>query len=131
MRRAQKGHKDPLVSSARRVLQVRRVRQVRQVLWVRQVRQVLPYAGRIMLTGHADLETAMDAIRRGGAPGTLYVIDPVLDEWVAPEAGEVPADAHGMNIVETFRFAKTMGARLPCVRLVGGEPHHVVRELEE
>jgi DNA-binding NtrC family response regulator len=32
---------------------------------LRQVRQVLPYAGRIMLTGHADLETAMEAIRRG------------------------------------------------------------------
>ena len=32
---------------------------------LREVRRLTPYAGRIMLTGHADLETAMDAIRQG------------------------------------------------------------------
>jgi DNA-binding NtrC family response regulator len=32
---------------------------------LRRARGVCPYAARIMLTGHADLETAMDAIRQG------------------------------------------------------------------
>ena len=32
---------------------------------LREVRRLKPYAGRIMLTGHADLETAMGAIRQG------------------------------------------------------------------
>lgn len=32
---------------------------------LREVRKLKPYAGRIMLTGHADLETAMAAIRQG------------------------------------------------------------------
>ncbi len=32
---------------------------------LREVRRLLPYAGRIMLTGHADLEAAMAAIRHG------------------------------------------------------------------
>lgn len=74
-----------------------------------------------LLDGY-DAAILLDASPRGGAPGTLYVIDPELDEWADPEAGEGLADAHAMNVTEVFRFVKAMGGRLPPVRLVACEP---------
>jgi hydrogenase maturation protease len=65
-----------------------------------------------MLDGGYDLTVLVDACRRGGDPGTLYVIepDPVADR--SPAA----ADPHAMN----------PDAVLASVRALGGEPGHVL-----
>jgi hydrogenase maturation protease len=63
-----------------------------------------------------DVVVFLDAVPRGGAPGTLYVIEPDLDE--------VPTgfDAHGMDPVQVLALAKTLGSELPRTLVLGCEP---------
>jgi hydrogenase maturation protease len=61
----------------------------------------------------------VDAVSRGGAPGTLYVIEPELDEI---KHGAVFEGAHGLDPVKVLAMAKTMGAPLGRVLVVGCEP---------
>ena len=65
-----------------------------------------------------DVAILVDAVPRGGAPGTLYVIEPELD---ADEAGP---DAHGMDPVKVLALARGLGDPLPRVLVVGCEPAH-------
>jgi hydrogenase maturation protease len=59
----------------------------------------------------------LDATPRGEPPGTLYVIEPDLDEI------EMTIDAHGMDPVKVLALARTLGAeRLPRTLVVGCEP---------
>ncbi|MCW3033684.1 MAG: hydrogenase maturation protease [Solirubrobacteraceae bacterium] len=59
----------------------------------------------------------LDATPRGQAPGTLYVIEPDLDEI------EMTLDAHGMDPVKVLALARTLGtATLPRTLVVGCEP---------
>lgn len=59
----------------------------------------------------------LDATPRGRAPGTLYVIEPDLQDV----SGTL--DAHGMDPVKVLALARTLGARrLPRTLLVGCEP---------
>lgn len=76
----------------------------------------------------------LDATPRGGPPGTLYVIEPDLDEI------EMTIDAHGMDPVKVLALARTLGAqRLPRTLVVGCEPltrmtaedEYIVAELSE
>ena len=60
----------------------------------------------------------VDAAPRGGAPGTLYVIEPDLDNL---EAGPV-VEAHGMDPVNVLRLARNLGGPRPPIRIVGCEP---------
>jgi hydrogenase maturation protease len=64
-----------------------------------------------------ELTILVDAVSRGGVPGTLYTIEPELDA-----AGEQTVDAHAMDPVQVLRAAKAMGGRLKRVLLVGCEP---------
>jgi len=63
-----------------------------------------------------DVVVFLDATPRGGAPGTLYVIEPDLDD--------VPAgfDAHGMDPVQVLALARTLGPSLPRTLVLGCEP---------
>lgn len=61
-----------------------------------------------------QLLIAVDAVSRGGAPGTLYVIDPELEA-----VPEMQADAHGMSLVAVFGQVRAMGGRLPPIRIIG------------
>jgi hydrogenase maturation protease len=63
-----------------------------------------------------DLAILVDAAPRGGAPGTLYVIEPSLG------AGDGGFDAHGMDPVSVLALARTLGGPLPRVLVVGCEP---------
>jgi hydrogenase maturation protease len=65
----------------------------------------------------------IDAVPRGGAPGTLYVIEPnVPDPSVhAPETQSL-WDAHTMDPVKVLRLAQSMGAKIDHVLIVGCEP---------
>ena len=63
----------------------------------------------------------VDAVPRGGKPGTLYLIEPEIEE-----DGEVVLDTHGMDPVRVMRLARAMGAPSARVLVVGCEPAVVV-----
>jgi hydrogenase maturation protease len=67
-----------------------------------------------------SLLVVADLARRGGPPGTLYVIEP--DLGALPPGG---ADAHGFDLPSVFAAVKDLGGRLPPVRIVGCEPASV------
>jgi hydrogenase maturation protease len=68
------------------------------------------------LTDGWDAAILVDAIPRGGAPGTLYVLDTSASEG-APEL-----DPHGMHPARVLSMARAVGTPPPIVRLVGCEP---------
>lgn len=67
----------------------------------------------------------VDAIPRGGLPGTLYLIEPDLSD-ISPEkgveAGRVALDNHSMDPLKVLAFARTLGAKPIHTLLVGCEP---------
>jgi len=63
-----------------------------------------------------DLLVAIDATPRGGAPGSLYVIEPELD------GGAAEPDAHSMQLPAVLATVRALGGALPRVRVVGCEP---------
>jgi hydrogenase maturation protease len=68
----------------------------------------------------------LDATPRGQAPGTLYVIEPDLDEI------EMTIDAHGMDPVKVLALARTLGAEsMPRTLVVGCEPQTRMRAEDE
>jgi hydrogenase maturation protease len=72
-----------------------------------------------------DTLVLVDAVSRGGPPGTLYLIEPDL-AGISPEkgveAGRVALDTHSMDPVKVLAFARTLGARPIHTLLVGCEP---------
>lgn len=63
-----------------------------------------------------DRAIFIDAVPRGGAPGTLYVIEPeVRISLAAP-------DPHTMNVENVVAFVRSIGGELPPITLVGCEP---------
>jgi hydrogenase maturation protease len=72
-----------------------------------------------------DALVLVDAVPRGGQPGTLYLIEPNMAN-MSPEqgveAGRVALDAHSMDPVKVLAFASTLGARPIHALLVGCEP---------
>ena len=72
------------------------------------------------LMGTHDHVVLVDACPRGGAPGTISVMELDLDDV---DAGDPPvADGHDMNPVAVLRLARAMGATRRSVLLVGCEP---------
>jgi hydrogenase maturation protease len=69
------------------------------------------------LTSGYDEAIVIDAVARGGAPGTLYVIEPDL----GGATGSVAADAHGVDLHAVFAMANTLGRPPARVRVVGCE----------
>jgi hydrogenase maturation protease len=65
------------------------------------------------------LTILVDAVSRGGEPGTLYTIEPDLEDL---EGAGGPVDAHAMDPVQVLRAVKAMGGQLGRVLLVGCEP---------
>jgi hydrogenase maturation protease len=62
----------------------------------------------------------VDAVPRGGPPGTLYVLEPARDE-ASPAAGAA-IETHGMDPVKVLRLAEAMGGKVERLLLVGCEP---------
>ncbi len=78
----------------------------------------------LALNDRLDTVILVDAVSRGGAAGSLFLIEPDvdrLDEWLS-EASSV---AHGLHPAAALQLAKRMGARLPRLLLVGCEPANV------
>jgi hydrogenase maturation protease len=75
------------------------------------------------LTDGYDVAILIDTVKRGGAPGTVYVIEPDLsDSDRENEPGEHPIAAHDMDLASILRFVASLGKRGPLVLLVGCEP---------
>jgi len=60
----------------------------------------------------------VDATARGGAPGTIYLIEPEFDASGAPAT----ADAHTMDPQTVFATLKALGGTPGQVWIVGCEP---------
>ena len=75
-----------------------------------------------------DVLVLVDAVPRGGTPGTLYLIEPDL-AWMSAETGVESAreglDAHSMDPVKVLAYARALGARPIRTLLVGCEPSAV------
>jgi hydrogenase maturation protease len=65
-----------------------------------------------------DAAVFVDAVPRGEAPGTLFVIEPELESPDEP----VALDAHGMDPVKVLALAAQLGSVPERVLVVGCEP---------
>lgn len=76
------------------------------------------------LTDGYDLAVLIDTVDQGDTPGTLYVIEPEIDDSDVEvlESGEHVVAPHEMDPVKVLRFAATLGGTLPRVLLVGCQP---------
>lgn len=63
-----------------------------------------------------DLVILIDAVSRGGPPGTLYVLEPEADR----PAGA--PDAHSMELQNVLAFVEQLGGHAPRMLIVGCEP---------
>lgn len=72
---------------------------------------------------HDDYELVVfvDATPRGGEPGTVYLLEPKIEE-----DGEVTLDTHGMDPVKVIKLARALGAPPTRTLVVGCEPQVVV-----
>jgi hydrogenase maturation protease len=73
-----------------------------------------------LLEGY-DVAILVDTTARGGAPGTLYVIEPEAPA-AAPAPPDLTIETHGMDPVKVLRLVTAMGGELKRVLLVGCEP---------
>jgi hydrogenase maturation protease len=62
----------------------------------------------------------VDALPRGESPGTVYLIEPEIED-----KDEAAIDAHGMDPVKVIRFARALGAEIPRTLVVGCEPQNI------
>lgn len=68
-----------------------------------------------------DATILIDATPLGGAPGTLYVIEPAQSDFESSDDG-VAIEMHAMDPLKAMRLAWSMGARPKRVLVVGCEP---------
>ena len=73
-----------------------------------------------LLDGY-DAVILVDATPRGGAPGTIYVLEPEA----ASQEGPAAVEPHNLDPVKVLRLAATMGARVGRLLVVGCEPSPV------
>lgn len=64
----------------------------------------------------------VDALPRGGEPGTVYLIEAEIEA-----EGEVELDTHSMDPVKAIRLARAMGAEPVRTLVVGCEPGVVLQ----
>jgi hydrogenase maturation protease len=71
------------------------------------------------LTGGYRLAVLVDTVQRGGAPGTLHLIEPTPDAFDEAEAGLSP---HRIDPASVLRMTRLLGGPCAEVLLVGCEP---------
>ena len=77
--------------------------------------------------GRYDAAILVDAVSRGGEPGTLYVIDPEVEaDTVAPTV----ADAHSLTPDAVLAWSRKVAGRQPRVVVVGCEPATTEESME-
>jgi len=72
---------------------------------------------------HEDYEAVVfvDAVPRGEEPGTVYLIEPEIED-----DGEVSLDTHGMDPVKVIKLSRALGAKPTRTLVVGCEPRVVL-----
>jgi hydrogenase maturation protease len=68
-----------------------------------------------------ELVVFVDATPRGQEPGTVYLIEPEIEE-----DGEMSLDTHGMDPVKVIKLSRALGARPTRTLVVGCEPQVIV-----
>jgi hydrogenase maturation protease len=68
-----------------------------------------------------ELVLIVDATPRGEKPGTVYLIEPEIED-----DGEVSLDTHGMDPVKVIKLSRALGAKPTRTLVVGCEPQVVV-----
>jgi len=77
-----------------------------------------------------DAVILVDALPRGEAAGTLYVVEPNLAEIGSQASAETAINPHGMDPVRVLNLAASMGTISAQVLVLGCEPHDFGDELE-
>lgn len=68
-----------------------------------------------------DLVVMLDATPRGGEPGTVYLIEPDVED----DAEGVSLDTHGMDPVKVIKLSRALGSVPGRTLVVGCEPGSV------
>lgn len=74
------------------------------------------------LVAGPDRTILVDACPRGEAPGTVFVLEPDLESLERDGSDSTVLDAHDMNPMHVLRLARSLGATLRRVLVVGCEP---------
>ncbi len=74
-----------------------------------------------LLDGY-DVTIFVDATPRGQEPGTVYTIEPEVDELENIDAQAAMVETHGMNPMKVLSMVKAMGGQFKEILLVGCEP---------
>ena len=78
-----------------------------------------------------DALVLVDAVPRGGQTGTLYLIEPELDDVTSEAgtiAGRIALETHSMDPLKVLAFARSLGARSIRTLLIGCEPAEISLE---
>ena len=72
----------------------------------------------------------VDALPRGEAPGTLFVLEPDLGSMGTSTSPDMAFNAHGMDPMRVLNLAASIGCVSAEIFIVGCEPHDFGDELE-
>ncbi len=102
------------------------VKELTKRVWPEDVR-VVDFGIRGFDLAYALLEDyevviLVDATPRGETPGTLYTIEPDLNEIESADLGRAVVETHGMNPMKVLGMVKSMGGSFQKILLVGCEP---------
>jgi hydrogenase maturation protease len=81
-----------------------------------------------LMGGAYETAILVDATSRGGAAGTLYVIEPEVGA-TRLLSDEIPADAHAMSPDAVLRWLRNLGGEPPRLLVVGCEPASLEEEM--
>jgi hydrogenase maturation protease len=74
-----------------------------------------------LLDGY-DVTIFVDATPRGQEPGTVYTIEPEVDEIESIDGQGAMVETHDMNPMKVLSMVKSMGGQFKKILLVGCEP---------
>jgi len=77
-----------------------------------------------------DVVIIVDAMPRGEAPGTLFVVEPNLADLGDPASSDLTLNPHGMDPVRVLNLAASIGVISARVLVVGCEPNDFGDELD-
>ncbi len=69
-----------------------------------------------------DVTILVDATRRGGDPGTIYTIEPDLNQLERLSVDQAAVETHGMDPMKVLAMVRSMGGALKRILVVGCEP---------